>query len=157
MFLDCNVLLLLTCCKINRSDLVSCCGSEQRLLVCSTQALHSQMTMRSGPGSVLFQLSAVYLKGLLRLVLRCFGSKIYSISLTKMAYFHKPRACQGEKEAFLDSKQRRHRNVTGSWCRQTEPQLIYDSMHLVIHGPVKKRQTRQTADGQTDKQTEGSF
>lgn len=38
-----------------------------------------------------------------------------------------------------------------SWCCQTEPQLIYDSMHFVIHAPVKKRQ--QTADTQTNTQT----
>lgn len=78
------------------------------------QAPHSQMMMRSGPESVLFQLSAVYLKGLLPLVLRCFGSEIYPIRLTKTAYFREPRACEGEKEALLDSKQRRHINVTGS-------------------------------------------
>lgn len=110
-------------CKINLSKLGSCGESKLRVIICCTQAQHSWPMICSGPGSALLQLSAVYLKGLLWLVLRCFSSRLYAISPTKWLLFINQDLGEvvigREREALLGWKQRGDRNVTGSWCYHT--------------------------------------
>lgn len=60
---------------------------------------------------------------------------------------------QKEMPFQTEKKEDTEKWEVASWCCQMEPQLIYDSMHFVIHAPVKKRQTQQTADTQTNTQT----